>query len=67
MVKDPIQVVEELIDLFLKTRLTTVIRKTDRLKTIIKDQKVLESLKDWWFDKKGRSKQQKPRVYSVEW
>lgn len=67
MVKDPIQVVEELIDLTLKTGLTTVIRKTDRLKTIIKDQKVLESIKDWWFDKKGRSKQQKPRVYSVEW
>jgi hypothetical protein len=67
VVKDPIQVVEELIDLTLKTGLTTVIRKTDRLKTIIKDQKVLESIKDWWFDKKGRSKQQKPRVYSVEW
>lgn len=59
--------VEELIDLTLKTGLTAVIRKTDRLKTIIKEQKVFSSIKDWWIDKKGRGKKEKPQVYSVEW
>lgn len=56
-----------MIEITLKTGLSTVIRKTNILKTIVKEQKVFSSLKNWWLDGRGRGKPKKPLVYSVEW
>ena len=66
-IKDPIQIVLELIELTLKNQLSKMIKKTLILKTIIKDHTVMMTVKRWIIKKTGYNAEKVVPKDIVEW
>ena len=66
-IKDPIQIVLELIELTLKNQLSKMIKKTHILKTIIKDHTVMMTVKRWIIKKTGYNAEKVVPKDIVEW
>ena len=66
-IKDPIKIVQELIGINLKTQLDGIVKRTQLLKTIIREDTVLVNVKQWLLAKIGFNRKKETPITSVEW
>lgn len=66
-VKDPIQVVQELIRITLRTQLEKIVKRTQSFETIIREDTVVMNIKQWVLTKAGFNRKREIPVSILEW
>lgn len=66
-VKDPIQVVQELIRITLRTQLEKIVKRIQSFETIIREDTVVMNIKQWVLTKAGFNRKREIPVSILEW
>ena len=65
--KDPVQIVQDLIEITLRTQLAKLVKKTQQFRRIITEEPLLPTFKKWLLKKVGFNKKKEIPKSSVEW
>ena len=65
--KDPVQIVQDLIEITLKTQLVKLVKKTQRIRRVITEDQLLPAFRKWILKKVGFNKKKEIPKSSVEW